>query len=316
MNRKAINYIFTLLALTFRYFLINNNKIVLESVSFSISIWKDNLFPTLFPFLVILSILIDIGSINILGNTIGKPISKLLNISKEGSIVFISSLISGFPTGAKLTTNLVKNKLISINEANRLIMFTSFSNPIFILGFIYSLIPIKKIIYIILISHTLSGILIGIIFRSNVELNNTIKENNEKKDYSSFSLIFKNSIIDSLNTMFLLLGIVTIFSLIVSFFEITFNIDPLTKSILSGILEMTQGIKNISILNISILVKSILITIFISFGGLSIHMQVLSIISETKIKYKQFLLARIIHAILASLLVLIIFFLNSWFHFR
>ena len=65
MNRKAINYIFTLLSLTFIYFLINNNKIVLESVSFSISIWKDNLFPTLFPFLVILSILIDIGSINI-----------------------------------------------------------------------------------------------------------------------------------------------------------------------------------------------------------------------------------------------------------
>ncbi len=310
MNRKAINYIFTLLSLTFIYFLISNNKKVLESVSFSISIWKENLFPTLFPFLVILSILIDIGSINILGSIIGKPISKLFNISKEGSIVFISSLISGFPTGAKLITNLVKNEIISINESNKLIMFTSFSNPIFILGFIYSLIPIKKIIYIILISHTLSGILIGIIFRSNVELNNIPKENNKKKDYSSFSLIFKNSIIDSLNTMFLLLGIVTIFSLIVSFFEITFNIDPLTKSILSGILEMTQGIKNISILNISILLKCILITIFISFGGLSIHMQVLSIISETKIKYKQFLLARIIHAILASLLVFISFLIT------
>ena len=309
MNRKRISYILTLLLLTFIYFLITNNKVVLVSVNFSISIWKDNLFPTLFPFLVISSILIKIGSLEIIGNIIGKPISKIFKISKEGSCVLISSLITGFPSGAKLTSDLYRNRIIDLKEANKLIMFTSFSSPMFIIGFIYSLIPINKIIYIILISHTLAGLLVGIIFRNSVELNNTPKQI-KKEDNSSFSLIFKNSIIDSLNTMFLLLGIVTIFSLVVSFFEITFNFNLLTKTIISGLLEMTQGIKNISILNISLLFKTILITSFISFGGLSIHMQVLSIISDTKIKYKQFLLARIIHTILASLLVLIFYYLH------
>jgi len=310
MNRKSASYIFTLLSLTFIFFLITHNKVVLESVNFSISIWKDNLFPTLFPFLVVSSMLIELDFTKSIGKIICKPISKIFNISYESVLVFISSLIGGFPTGAKLTTNLVKKGLIDTKEASRLLMFTSFTNPMFILGFIYTLIPIKKIVYIILISHTLSGILIGIIFRSHVKTNNTPKQN-KKEIYLPFGSLFSKSIMDSINTMFLLLGIITIFSLIVSFFEITFNINPLIKSIISGIFEMTQGIKNISCLNINILFKTILITLIISFNGISIHIQVLSIISSEKIKYKPYLLARIIHSILASTLVFILIFLTT-----
>ena len=306
MNRKIVSYIFTLLSLIFIFFLINNNDIVLDSVSFSIYIWKNNLFPTLFPFLVISSILIDLNIINTFGNLISKPISKIFKISKESVIVFISSLFSGFPTGAKLTTNLVEKKIISNNEASKLLMFTSFANPLFILGFIYSLIPIKKVVYTILISHTLGGILVGIIFRNSVELNNNLKEY-KKEEILSFGTIFSKSIKDSLNTMFLLLGIITIFSLIVAFFEISFYIDPLIKSIISGILEMTQGIKNISNLNISLLFKTILITQILSFNGISIHMQVLSIISLEKIKYKPYFVARIIHVIIATMLALLFY---------
>ena len=38
----------------------------------------------------------------------------------------------------------------------------------------------------------------------------------------------------------------------------------------------------------------------LSFGGFSVHMQVLGIISDAKIKYKPFLLARVLHAILSG----------------
>ena len=48
--------------------------------------------------------------------------------------------------------------------------------------------------------------------------------------------------------------------------------------------------------------KAVLATIFISFGGLSVHIQTISIISNTKIKYYPYLIARILHASIASLL--------------
>ena len=43
----------------------------------------------------------------------------------------------------------------------------------------------------------------------------------------------------------------------------------------------------------------------ISFGGLCIHFQVLSII-DGKIKYQPYLLARLLHAIISGMLVFII----------
>ena len=71
---------------------------------------------------------------------------------------------------------------------------------------------------------------------------------------------------------------------------------------------MTQGINSIIYLNINDYLKTILVTFFISFGGLSVHMQVLSIIEEVKLKYKPFFTARIIHSIIAIWLVSILYY--------
>ena len=45
----------------------------------------------------------------------------------------------------------------------------------------------------------------------------------------------------------------------------------------------------------------------ISFGGLSVHLQVMSILSNTKVKYLPFLFSRIIHAILSGILSYVLF---------
>jgi len=70
---------------------------------------------------------------------------------------------------------------------------------------------------------------------------------------------------------------------------------------------MTQLVKYVSISNIYLIYKVILITLFLSFGGFSVHLQVASIINNTKIKYKNFMIARIIHSIISLILVYILF---------
>ena len=85
------------------------------------------------------------------------------------------------------------------------------------------------------------------------------------------------------------------------------NINNNLLIIIKGILEMTQGIKFVSISNYSIIIKSIFITFFLSFGGFSVHLQVSSIISDTKIKYKNFLIARIFHSFISIILVYIFY---------
>ena len=74
-----------------------------------------------------------------------------------------------------------------------------------------------------------------------------------------------------------------------------------------GFIEMTQGLKYISLEAIPLKLKCILTVMILSFGGLSVHMQIMSILSDTEIKYLPFLCARICHAVLSSLLMFILF---------
>lgn len=310
MNKKTINIIMICLLLTIIYFMITASNKVIESVNFSISIWKDNLFPTLFPFFVVSSLLLNYGFVDILGNLLSKPMNKLFHLPGCCGFVLAISLVSGFPSGAKYTKDLVENNLITTKQAERLLTFTHYSNPLFILGMIGSiLLNNQKLAYLIMIAHIVSGLLVGIIFR---EKNYYSCENMQKKSNKTsktFGQLLTESIMSSLNTMFLLLGIVTIFLIISTIIKNIVSLPPVLSTIVSGILEMTQGVKLASLMQTSELIKIIIITGIISFGGLSVHMQVLGIISEQKIRYKYFFLARIIHSILAMLLVSIIYIL-------
>lgn len=97
------------------------------------------------------------------------------------------------------------------------------------------------------------------------------------------------------------------FLIITTILDKHFHLNIYLKTILTSIMEMTQGLKHVSLLNVSLKTKSIIMAMIISFGGLSVHTQVLSFISDTKIKYTPFLIARIFHAILAGILVFILF---------
>ncbi len=310
MNKKAINIVMICLLLTIIYFMITASNKVIESVNFSISIWKDNLFPTLFPFFVVSSLLLNYGFVDILGNLLSKPMNKLFHLPGCCGFVLAISLVSGFPSGAKYTKDLVENNLITTKQAERLLTFTHYSNPLFILGMIGSiLLNNQKLAYLIIIAHIVSGLLVGIIFRKKNYYSCENMQKKSNKTSKTFGQLLTESIMSSLNTMFLLLGIVTIFLIISTIIKNIVSLPPILSTIVSGILEMTQGVKLASLMQTSELIKIIIITGIISFGGLSVHMQVLGIISEQKIRYKYFFLARIIHSILAMLLVSIIYIL-------
>ena len=307
MQKNRYNYKVLIILLLYILFLITKNEEVKTSVSFSISLWKDNLFPTLFPFFVISNLLLQYGFADIIGSILNKPISSFFKINGSSSFALIISLFSGFPSGAKTTVNLLKANKISYEEANRLLTFTHYSNPIFIIGIIGSIINIK-IAYIILISHIISGLIVGKIFSIGKEY--IIKKENKNNIVNpSFSKAFETAIIDSLKTIFMLLGIVTIFIIFSCLIKNIFNLPKEIDVLISGLLEMTQGINKIIYLTTNNYLKTILTTTFISFGGLSVHMQVLGIIEECKLKYKPFLIARIIHSIIAIMLVSLIYFI-------
>ena len=171
-------------------------------------------------------------------------------------------------------------------------------------------------------SHYITNIIIGLLFRNYYPSKITNEKFSLKKAILSmhnkrinnnkrFGSIITNSLINTINTLLLILGVITTFLIITTIIDNNFHLSILNKTFISGFLEMTQGLKHVSLLNSSNNFKAILICMIISFGGLSVHTQILSIISDTKIKYKPFLLARIIHLVISALICsIVLYFFN------
>ncbi len=272
------------------------SKNVKDNVIFVIETWKKNLIPSIFPFLLLSNLLIIYGFVDFIAKIFGPITSKIFNLPKKASFCIIGSIFTGFPTGTKYIKDLLENKDISVNDANHLITFTSYSNPIFVINVIgEGLLNNKQIGINIFTIHLLTGLLVGIIFRNNKELkmsNNIVKENN-----NIFITNLINSINDSFHLLVNILGIIIFFSIIIEIID-TFFKESIFLYIIKGLLEITSSIINISKSNYELKIKASLIGAFISFNGFSVHFQIKSIIEGTQIQYRKYLIARILHSLL------------------
>ncbi len=313
-----VNFIIISILIFFTAQILLTSDKVMSSVEFSFSIWKSSIFPSLFPFFIISEILINYGFVELVSEIFKPVMNKLFKVNGSGAFVFIMSLISGFPSSAKYIREIYKKELIDEKEGTKILMFTHFSNPLFILGTIsLTFLNNKEVGLLILIAHYLTNIIIGLIIRNlypsknennSFSFNNVLKIMNKKQ--KSFGEILSTATKDTINTLLLILGTVTIFLIVTTIIDNMINITPYYQAILNGTIEMTQGLKYISILDLPLKVKTIISVMFISFGGISVHMQIISILSDTKIKYFPYLVARVIHALISGLIVFLTF--DSW----
>ncbi len=319
MNKKLISIIIVSIVLFIGLEVLKQSNEILQTVKFSISIWETNIFPSLFPFFVISDILINFGFASFLGELLKPFMYYLFKIKSETSFILVLSMISGFPSAAKYTKELYNKNLINEMEATKILTFTHFSNPLFVLGTIAIMfLNNKEMGFLILFCHYIGNFIIGIIFRNyyiskkdtyKVSLKRAINVMHQQRITNKYNIgqIITNSLKQSINTLLLILGVITMFLIITTIIDNIINLNSYNQSILNGILEITQGLKYTSLLSIPLKNKCILATMFLSFGGLSVHMQIISIINDTKIKYYPFFIARLLHASISSLIIYILF---------
>lgn len=273
-----------------------NSPIIINSILSYTKLFITKLFPTNFIFFVISTILIEQGLIELL-NTKFKLNSSIFYVT-------IMSILSGIPSGAKYTKDLLNKKVISNKTANYLITYTHFPNPMFILSAATSLTN-NKIAIKILIALILSNLLIAISLKPKEKEIYTISDSSPKDFASSLS----KAIIDAIKVIIIIYGTSVFFYLITIIINKYLTLNTLNYIIINGIFDLTKGIFSTSLIN-NELTKSILIILFSAFGSLSIHIQIKSIISNTSIKYKNFLFGRIIQIMISIPLFLLLYIIH------
>lgn len=254
-----------------------------------------------------------------------------------GAYPLVMGIISGYPTGAKILTNFRNNNICSKEECERLLSFTNNSGPLFILGTVgISLFGNSTIGLLLFITHILSCLTVGILFRfwkynqenkknlsyiqKNHQIKNTFKSKIERNiSFSDLGTILGNAISSSISTIVMIGGFIVLFSVILSIiknsnillvvynsFRPIFNLLKINynyfNGFISGLIELTNGINQISIIPIkSISINIIICSILLGFGGISVLLQVLSIISKTDISIKPYIIGKILHGIISGI---------------
>ncbi len=303
MNKKQSTFLNLIIVIFLILVFIKSKEINKVIITTSI-IFIKNVFPSLFIMFIISDLLINLKLPELLGNLL-IPVCNKLKIKKNITFIFIFSLISGFPSSAKIINDLLEQNKLTIKEANNILKYTFFSNPLFIINTIGILLLKNKISgYIILISHILGNIIIFFIYKNKDIIINK-KEQIKEPEKNIFIILF-NSINKSIKTILSIFGIIIFFSCFTSILTNIINLNIIEKSILTGIIEITNGINLLSISNIDIKLKLSIITFLISFGGFSIHSQIMNVLENKNIKYLEFFKSRILHASISFIITYIL----------
>lgn len=318
LNTKFLIKVFLIL---FIIFLIMFSKTNILAVQNAISLFFEKVFPSLFPFFIAADLLSHTNIINIL-NTILSPIMKpLFNVSGKGAFPFIMGIISGYPTGAKIVSDFRKNNICTKVECERLLAYTNNSGPLFIIGTVgSSLFLSTEIGILLLITHIFGTLTVGIIFR--FYKNNYYRNENivDELDIDNFSSILTESIFNSFKTTGMIFGFIILFSIINNILLTSGILKLFPSAIIGSILstcEITNGINYISMIKSSNLtIQLILTSFFLGFGGISVLMQVYSIISKTDLSIKPYILGKLLHGLTSAIYTLIIILLFPSFSFK
>ncbi|ANS77259.1 sporulation integral membrane protein YlbJ [Paenibacillus yonginensis] len=329
-----------------------------------LSIWWDVLFPSLFPFFVISEVLLGFGIVHFLGRLLDPLMKPLFRIPGSGGFVAAMGFAAGYPVSARLTVKLREQNLISRVEGERLVSFTTSSDPIFLIGavsvgFFHS----PQLAGVLATAHYGGSVIIGLIMRfyrrhdaeqtrqksepaaafsaakpsetagdgpaipRPSRLKSALLAMHEARmaDGRELGELLSQAITSSLRLMTVVGGLVVFFSVFLevltasgvmsllygslrSLLSVIGLPSALAEPFMSGLFEVTLGAKNAAAAaaGIPLAFKAAAAVFILSWGGLSVHAQVASILNATDLRYLPFLAARFIHAVLSAVLLLLI----------
>ncbi|WP_054958225.1 sporulation integral membrane protein YlbJ [Paenibacillus dakarensis] len=317
----------------------------LQSAVRGLSIWWDVLFPSLFPFFVISEVLLGFGVVHLIGTLLDPLMKPLFRIPGSGGFVAAMGYVSGYPVGAKLTAKLWDQKMVTREEGERLVAFTTSSDPIFLIGAVsIGFFHNPRIGLILALAHYGGGFIVGLLMRfhghkksnKSIQPEQAVKNNRLKAalynmhkareaDGRDLGTLLSHAVQSSLQLIIVVGGLVVFFSVFLELWTRAGAIpalnqavnalltlvgmpEQLTTALVGGLFEVTLGARYAGEAGdaIPLAYKAAAAAFILSWGGLSVHAQIASILNATDIRYIPFMIARLIHGVLAVAAVLIL----------
>ena len=332
---------FSTIALVFS--LVAHSQISFEAAVRGLKIWWEVVFPSTLPFIVLSEILMGLGVVHFFGVLLEPLMRPLFNVPGTGGFVLAMGFSSGYPVAAKLTTRLREQRNVTKEEGERLVSFTTTGDPLFVMGavgigFFHS----QQMGVVLAFTHYLAAICLGILFRFHAPIaviSKPLERTNHPlplralqamhrarlRDGRPFGKLMGDAVQSALNTLFMIGGFIIVFSVMIQLFSAIhltaffgdvlsillgpFGFPPaFAHALVAGLFEVTLGAQGASVAagNVPLVWKAAIASAILSWGGLSVHAQVASILSTTDIRVMPYLVARLVHAVFSACLTFVL----------
>lgn len=272
--------------------LIRNSQLAKEGAIIGIKLCESTILPALLPILILTNIIIKSKCSVVFEKLFGRLCENLFKLPKCTAPAIIFGLIGGFPAGAILSNNLYYDGRIDDETLKRLMRFNFCGGLAFIITAVgqirYSSPKIGLMLYI---SSVIPSILIGI---TNAFF---VKEAPYSSNAMRSDLKLNDALIESVDSA---TKSVLIMSAYIILFSSLCNIFPIPNSYIP-LFEITNGLFGKQ--NIPLDYASL----FLAFGGFCIHMQIAQHLNGA---YFDFLIFRIINALLSFVIMRILLFIS------
>jgi len=284
-----------------------------------LKICTDIIIPSLFPFFILSSLLIEMHLAEKIGKLLQPFMKRIFNISGCGSIAVILGFIGGYPVGAKTAISLYKSGNCSKSETQHLLTFCNNSGPAFIFGAVGAGVFQNSSIGLLLFAaHIISAALVGIIFRGKKHESTCAAQPTVISDApfaKSFTVSVKSSFQSVLNicafviffTIFIemlhITGVMTLLSTVIAPILNIFGMDDSwAKRIISGIFEISTGICSIKDASHEIMSAVPVVSFILGWAGLSVHCQTMAISENCDLKFKNYFFGKFLHGLISAVI--------------
>lgn len=284
------------------------------------------IIPSLFPFFVISTMVVELGIAARLGRIIEPLMSRLFNVNGSCSAAFVLGFVGGYPVGAKTAITLYEKGQCTKSEAERLLSFCNNSGPAFILGVVGAGVFSNSFVGLVLyLAHTVASVIIGVLFR------NWGKEGATKPrikhidiERTGFATAFTSSVKNSFQSTLSICGFVIFFTVFIRLLFLSgvipflatiigslfspFGMDKtFAEKLLTGIIEISSGVWSLQAAAGHINSSIAMAAFMLGWAGLSVHCQALSFMCNSGLSPKTYIIGKSLHGILSAGLVYLVY---------
>ena len=248
-----------------------------DGVREGLSLCFQTVVPSLFPFFVVISLLLQLGVVQKLQRFFAWVMDPLFHLSGAALAPLAAGLVGGYPSGAKTAAELYEQGALSKEEAELCLSFVNVCGPAFVLSYIgVGILGSQRAgVYLYLI-HVLSALLTGMILCRLVPLRRRgTRPLPRFPAQKSFAEMFTAAVTGSFSSTLNICAFVVLF-------RTAAGILPahLPAAVL-GFFEMVTGAAALHADAAGFITAAGLI----SWGGLSVHFQTLSVLGGLRSKW-------------------------------